>query len=729
MSETVTDSTKDGSETISEQESLPAPSQGDIGTKPAAGQIITHQGKTFTTVNEGLAYILIPPDAPLLTDPKAQLEDAPPSQSVFYNPIQQYNRDLTILAIRAFGEDFVDIKRTRLGKQWKQRQQKMERKKKKQDSAVGADSVSRSNEMPASKRRRVDDAMSEHVPAASKVETDVTRTAPKTLDALDEDELMDEDFLACESSAIQSVAAVPAETSEQGGEKKELLGTNKKESEPTITFTILDALSATGLRALRYAKELEFTTSITANDLSAKAVQSIELNIKHNGLEGKIKTATGNANAHMYQFVGQEGRGGLGHQYDVIDIDPYGTAVPFLDAAVQAVTDGGLLCVTCTDTAVFNSMGYLEKTFSLYGGLPVKGEHCHEVGLRLILHAITTTAAKYGISIEPLLSLSIDYYARVFVRIRKSPLEVKFLGSKTAIVYGCDHGCGAWTQQPIVRATEQEGRKSKFYKYSAAQGPPISPLCEHCGSKMHISGPMYSGPLHNPAFIERMLALMPDLDPKVYKTLDRMEGMLETAQEEMELFEKDALFAKSAAKSEMSDEHSYARLSETAVDHHPFYVVTSTLARIIHCQAPSIAQLRGALRHAGYKAVRSHAKPGSIKTDAPWSAIWHIMREWVRQKAPLREGALKQGMPGFQIMQQSTAEIGVKPNRSAPVPNDANGEESGAKEDGEISTKSAESVKPEIKFDEQLGRDKEKKRLVRYQMNPRANWGPMTRAK
>ena len=35
-------------------------------------------------------------------------------------------------------------------------------------------------------------------------------------------------------------------------------------------------------------------------------------------------------------------------RFDVIDLDPYGTASPFLDSAVQAVADGGLLCVTCT---------------------------------------------------------------------------------------------------------------------------------------------------------------------------------------------------------------------------------------------------------------------------------------------------------------------------------------------------------------------------------------------
>jgi tRNA G26 N,N-dimethylase Trm1 len=32
-----------------------------------------------------------------------------------------------------------------------------------------------------------------------------------------------------------------------------------------------------------------------------------------------------------------------GMQVDCIDLDPYGTAAPFVDAAVQAVADGGTL--------------------------------------------------------------------------------------------------------------------------------------------------------------------------------------------------------------------------------------------------------------------------------------------------------------------------------------------------------------------------------------------------
>lgn len=46
---------------------------------------------------------------------------------------------------------------------------------------------------------------------------------------------------------------------------------------------------------------------------------------------------------------------------DVVDLDPYGTAAPFIDPAVQCVNDGGLLCVTCTDLAVLATTNYPEK--------------------------------------------------------------------------------------------------------------------------------------------------------------------------------------------------------------------------------------------------------------------------------------------------------------------------------------------------------------------------------
>jgi N2,N2-dimethylguanosine tRNA methyltransferase len=47
--------------------------------------------------------------------------------------------------------------------------------------------------------------------------------------------------------------------------------------------------------------------------------------------------------------------------------------------------------------------------------------------LRLVLHMIATSAARYGRFITPLISLSIDFYVRLFVRVNTGALEVKRL--------------------------------------------------------------------------------------------------------------------------------------------------------------------------------------------------------------------------------------------------------------------------------------------------------------
>ena len=47
----------------------------------------------------------------------------------------------------------------------------------------------------------------------------------------------------------------------------------------------MEALSATGLRSIRYAKEIPGIQEIIANDISKSAVDSIRENIKYNHVE------------------------------------------------------------------------------------------------------------------------------------------------------------------------------------------------------------------------------------------------------------------------------------------------------------------------------------------------------------------------------------------------------------------------------------------------------------
>lgn len=60
----------------------------------------------------------------------------------------------------------------------------------------------------------------------------------------------------------------------------------------------------------------------------------------------------------------------------------------------------------------------------------MKGRHCHEFALRVILKELNGHAARYKRAIEPLVSLSVDFYCRVFVRVFDSPIETKGAFSK-----------------------------------------------------------------------------------------------------------------------------------------------------------------------------------------------------------------------------------------------------------------------------------------------------------
>ncbi|KAI9721039.1 MAG: hypothetical protein M1812_002520 [Candelaria pacifica] len=759
----------------------------NVGEAPGAGRAVSHNGKEYTTVKEGLAYILVPKGAPSSTDPKKAKTGGLQAQSVFYNPIQQFNRDLSVLAIRAYGEEIVAERRekhSRAPQKKTQGERKKGTEKESGNSYINNEGISdqivngdgtraltseqlrqcEGNSAPnghqkepaqsdqsgkmegteaprGGEKRKRDTEEAEPEASAKRLKQaaqdmggNIPTTGPQDTQRISPTTVTKS--TNADSITITSDQVGPDPISEP---KTTADKANATSDEWKPSFSILDALSATGLRALRYAQEISSVTLVTANDLLPTATASIKLNVQHNHLEGKIIPITGNALAHMYSVLDGSSLPRLGQQffrgkYDVIDLDPYGTAAPFLDAAVQALNNGGLLCVTCTDAGVFASSGYPEKTYALYGGLPIKGPQSHEGGLRLILHAIATSAARYGLAIEPLLSLSIDFYARLFVCVRKSAAEVKFLAGKTMVVYNCDEGCGAWTTQLLARNREEKDKIGEtFHKHGLMQAPSASERCEHCSFKTHLAGPMYAGPLHSPAFIQRILELLPDLDKETYTTISRIEGMLTTAQEET------LTSRKTSANDETEKVKAVTSRSLAAVvDHYPFFFIPHALSRVIHCQTPSENALRGAFKHLGYRVTRSHTKPGSIKTDAPWSVIWEVMREWSRQKSPVDPDAIKEGTAGWGVMQRVSKTKDVEeaqdeaeaPIEAAAAQNQASTvEQSGAANADSSHDTSPSQGKLKVIFDEKLGKQTNVKKLVRYQLNPRANWGPMNRAK
>lgn len=385
-------------------------------------------------------------------------------------------------------------------------------------------------------------------------------------------------------------------------------------AQPAVTATVgekcenglrvLEGLAASGLRSVRFALEVPGLQSVTANDFSAKAAALIARNAQHNGVGHLLQASCKDASMLMYEMRGKKER------YDVIDLDPYGSPAGFLDAAVQAVGEGGLLCVTCTDMAVMAGNSG-ETCYSKYGSVSIKAKYCHEMALRIILHSLDQRAAVYQRYIQPLLSVSVDFYIRVFVRVFTGQAKVKNSASKQALVYNCV-GCGSFHLQRMGRRTTN----GNHTKYSAATGPPVGPECEHCGQRHQLGGPMWAESIHDLAFVQKVLSSVAG-NPSRFGTSKRIEGMLSMVTEELEDV--------------------------------PLYYTVDSLSSTIHCNTPALLQFRSALLHAGHRVSLSHACKNAIKTDAPPAVLWDVMRCWEKAN-PVKREKLSETSPAFKIL-------------------------------------------------------------------------------
>ncbi|KAL3866784.1 hypothetical protein ACJMK2_044054 [Sinanodonta woodiana] len=462
-------------------------------------------GKMFNTVTEGKATVFQP-------------------RSVFYNPVQEFNRDLTIAVISQFSREHFDSLRIR------QEKRNLQSK-------------------PPSK---------------------------ETVDSGDKQE----------------------------GQNHEIPDILKAGVRYENGLRILEGLAASGLRSIRFGLEIPGVKEVISNDFDQSAVEIIRKNVLNNNLQSIVHENYGDAAMVMYQNKGLKDR------FDVIDLDPYGSASHFFDAAVQAVSEGGLLCVTCTDAAVLcGNAG--ETCYAKYGAMSLRAKYCHEMGLRILLQCIESHANRYSRYIEPLLSVSVDFYMRVFVKVFTGQGKVKRSVSKMAMVYNCT-GCGSFVLQRLGQTIPTKGGN---FKYSPATGPPVGERCNHCGFKHQLGGPIWAEAIHNVDFVNKVINNVRET-PELFGTAKRIEGMLSVTTEELPV---------------------------------PLYYITDELSSILHCTPPTLMQIRSAILNAGYKVSMSHAAKNSNKTDAPNHVIWDIMRAWIKGH-PIHERHLKPGTPSAAIL-------------------------------------------------------------------------------
>lgn len=245
---------------------------------------------------------------------------------------------------------------------------------------------------------------------------------------------------------------------------------------------ILDGLAASGARGVRIANEVEGNFCVTINDWNKNAAELITKNIKRNKLN--------NAVARCEDF----NRLLCDERFHYIDIDPFGTPVPYIDAAVKGVVSEGVLAVTATDTATLCGV-YPKTCLRRYGAVPLRSWIKHEVGLRILIGFICREAAKYDRGIDVLLSYATDHYMRVYVRV--------------------------W-----------RGAKKADKSLEHLQRVEASDFTIHKKDKVTEIGPLWMGKLHNKNVV---LKLKDILQRKTCGTRRGMEKLLERMIEEVDL--------------------------------------------------------------------------------------------------------------------------------------------------------------------------------------------------
>lgn len=175
-------------------------------------------------------------------------------------------------------------------------------------------------------------------------------------------------------------------------------------------------LAASGIRGIRFLKELKKgkIKCIDMNDYSSQAVKLIKDNLKLNKIKSKkVKVHNKDANIFLLESSG----------FDHIDIDPFGTPNPFLDATVVRIARNGILAVTTTDTSALAGT-YPKACKRKYFAVPLKNELKHEIGLRILIRKVQLIGAQYEKALIPIFSYSKEHYMRVFFRCEKGKKKV-----------------------------------------------------------------------------------------------------------------------------------------------------------------------------------------------------------------------------------------------------------------------------------------------------------------
>ncbi len=330
---------------------------------------------------------------------------------------------------------------------------------------------------------------------------------------------------------------------------------------------ICEPHTGTGIRSVRFATEIEGVKLVVAGDINVHSVQLAAHNIAINNLQTRIKLNHKEANRLLSNYGSPKKR------FDVIDIDPFGTPVPFLDSAVHALRNNGLLAVTATDMAPLCGV-HVKACIRKYGGKPLRTEYCQELAVRLLAGCIATTAAKHDIGTSFLFSHCNAHYIRTYAQIRygaqRADEAIKNVGY-ILHCFNCLH------------------REITFKPF-----PDNPPNCPECGAKMDYAGPLWIGRIFNAEFIER---LMNENVRMAFRNSGRISKLLAQVKAEVNM--------------------------------PATYFVLDRLSAKLGLPAPSTVKFFDAIHQADFKAVATHFNPRGVRTEAQASIMRSILKKLV----------------------------------------------------------------------------------------------------
>ena len=338
------------------------------------------------------------------------------------------------------------------------------------------------------------------------------------------------------------------------------------QKEENRNLNICDLFGGSGIRGIRYKNEIKGIENVAINDISELANEYEKHNIQLNSLE----------NIEVYQHDASMFLRMKRGEFDVIDIDPFGTPSPFLDSAGYCARRNSLLCVTATDTSALCGT-YKEPCIRKYNAKPYKSEYCHENGIRILAGFVALTLAKYAKCIDIKMSHSTEHYMRLYIKIEKGSKKSDETLKNIGYISHCPNCLHRQTSKGLASVIEE--------------------TCPYCGEKLVHAGPLWLGDIQDKEFIQKMIK---ESENKKINTKQQSLKLLNSCLEE-------------------------ANAPATFFDIH-------AVCKSLKISAPKLNLIFDEMKSKGFIAIKTHYNPLGIKTDATIKDLEKILLDLTNEK-------------------------------------------------------------------------------------------------